>query len=66
METLKCIRRGIRNNSVYQYSLSTAWQVSTATYDNVSLFVTTPILAKIIVGCAIFNPDGTNAVYGWE
>lgn len=30
---------GIAGNSVYQYSLSTAWDVSTATYDSVSFSV---------------------------
>lgn len=46
------------NNSVYQYSLSTAWQVSTATYDNVS-FSHYANTSENYCRCAIFNPDGT-------
>ncbi len=46
------------SNSVYQYSLSTAWQVSTATYDNVS-FSHYADTTESFCRCAIFNPDGT-------
>lgn len=45
-------------NAVYQYSLSTAWQVSTATYDNVS-FSHYANTGEASCRCAIFNKDGT-------
>ena len=46
---------GLQNNSVYQYSLSTAWDVSTASYDSKSLSV-----ASQSTGASglFFNPDG--------
>lgn len=47
---------GYTGDSVYQYSLSTAWDLSSATYDSVSFSValqaTTPF-------ALIFKPDGT-------
>ena len=47
---------GDTSNSVYQYTLSTAWDVSTATYDSVSL----SILGQEDLPTGIFfKPDGT-------
>jgi len=47
---------GVSTDTVYQYSLSSAWDLSSASYDSVSLSVSvqdaTPFSAK-------FNPDGT-------
>jgi 6-phosphogluconolactonase (cycloisomerase 2 family) len=47
---------GVSTDTVYQYSLSLAWDLSSASYDSVSLAVSgqdaTPFSAK-------FNPDGT-------
>jgi DNA-binding beta-propeller fold protein YncE len=43
-------------DDIYQYSLSTAWDVSTASYDSVNLALS----ALITIGSGIFfNPDGT-------
>ena len=47
---------GAVNDSVYQYSLSTAWDLSTASYDSVSFSVTTQEAGP--VGIA-FKSDGT-------
>lgn len=44
------------NDSIYQYTLSTAWDVSTATYDSVSLSVSSQDTTPISI---YFNPDGT-------
>jgi sugar lactone lactonase YvrE len=43
-------------NSVYKYSLSTAWDVSTASYDSVSFSVGTQDSSPY---CIFFKPDGT-------
>ena len=43
-------------DTVYQYSLSTAWDVSTASYDSVSLSVSSQDSAPAEIR---FNPDGT-------
>ena len=45
------------NDSVYQYSLTTAWDLSTASYDSVSFSVSSQ--ASIPSGVR-FNPDGTS------
>ena len=47
---------GYVNDSIYQYSLSTGFDVSTASYDNVSFSVAGQIAAP---GGIIFNSDGT-------
>jgi hypothetical protein len=47
---------GFANNAVYQYSLSTAWDVSTASYDSVSFSVATQTTTP--EGLA-FKSDGT-------
>lgn len=44
------------NNALYQYSLSTAWDVSTASYDSVSFSVVTQ---ESIPTQVYFKPDGT-------
>ena len=44
------------NDTVYQYSMSTAWDVSTASYDNVSLSMSG---VEALPFEAEFNPDGT-------
>lgn len=47
---------GLSNNSVFQYSLSTAWDVSTASYDTVTFDATTQ--DGSVTGLA-FSADGT-------
>ena len=47
---------GITNDSVYQYSLSTAWDLSTASYDSVSFSVASQATAPQDIH---FKPDGT-------
>ena len=47
---------GSGNDSVYQYSLSTAWDVSTSTYDSVSLSVASQ---DIVPGSVRFSSDGS-------
>ena len=49
---------GQQNDNVYQYSLSTAWDVSTATYDSVSDAVTSPSLSPLF-----FDSTGDNYFY---
>mgnify|MGYP003632885527 CR=1 FL=1 len=44
------------NNSVFQYSLSTAWDMSTASYDSVSFSVTSQDGLPYTIS---FKPDGT-------
>ena len=48
------------NRRVYQYSLSTAWDISTASYDNISLQVT----FTSFWGSSVFSPDGTKLYVG--
>ena len=48
---------GTSGDSVFQYSLSTAWDVSTASYDSVSLSVAAE---ETIPEAAFFKPDGTS------
>ena len=48
---------GDANDSVYQYTLSTAWDVSTASYDSISLSVSPQTTALNDVH---FKPDGTS------
>ena len=47
---------GYTNDNVYQYSLSVAWDLSTASYDSVSFSVA---LQAPIPFALIFKPDGT-------
>ena len=47
---------GESNDRVYQYSLSTAWDVSTASYDSVSFSVQSQESSP---RCIFFKPDGT-------
>ena len=47
---------GYATDSIYQYSLSTAWDISTATYDNVSLDISA---TNPYPTCLKFNNDGT-------
>lgn len=47
---------GTQNDSVYQYSLSAAWDVSTASYDSVSLNVSPQDTGPTDI---TFKPDGT-------
>ena len=54
-------RYGTTDNTIYQYSLSTAWDVDTASYDNKS-YVFTSVLTGNNLNCFVFNADGT-AVY---
>jgi hypothetical protein len=48
-------------NTIYQYSLSTAWNVGTASYDNKS-YDSSSVLTGGELGCFVFNSDGS-AVY---
>ena len=48
---------GDTNNSIYQYSCSTAWDVSTASYDSKSFSVNAQETAPAGL---FFKPDGTN------
>jgi len=59
---------GTTNDTVYQYSLSTAWDVSTASYDSVSFSVssqsTTPVGMFIgNSGSNLYIYDGTEVIY---
>jgi len=47
---------GVVSDTVYQYSLSTAFDLSTASYDSVSFSVASQSLEPMDV---LFNPDGT-------
>jgi DNA-binding beta-propeller fold protein YncE len=47
---------GIGNDTVYQYSLSTAWDISTASYDNESFYVGSEDSSPYGL---FFKPDGT-------
>ena len=47
---------GVTTDRVYQYSLSAAWDVSTASYDNVNLFVQAQEGTPTDI---FFRPDGT-------
>jgi DNA-binding beta-propeller fold protein YncE len=53
---------GIVNDAVYQYSLSTAWDVSTASYDSVSFSVSSQ--SSDPQGGLVFSPDGTKMYVG--
>ena len=48
---------GFATDAVYQYSLSTAWDISTASYDSVSLSVSSQDAAPIAIE---LNADGTS------
>jgi hypothetical protein len=48
---------GYTNDAVFQYTLATAWDVSTATYDSVSFSVLAQDTAMFDIH---FSPDGTN------
>jgi hypothetical protein len=48
-------------NTIYQYSLSTAWNIGTASYDNKS-YDSSSVLTGGELGCFVFNSDGS-AVY---
>jgi hypothetical protein len=52
---------GSQNDNVYQYSLSTAWDVSTASYDSVSFSVASQETGPESV---TFSPDGTKMYVG--
>ncbi|MBA10728.1 MAG: hypothetical protein CMC73_05955, partial [Flavobacteriaceae bacterium] len=54
-------RAGTTDNTIYQYSLSTAWDPDTATYDNKS-YDFTAVLTGDELNCFVFNADGS-AVY---
>ena len=47
---------GDQNNAVYQYSLSTAFDISTASYDNLNFSVNSQASTPISI---LFKPDGT-------
>ena len=47
---------GQTNETLYQYSLSTSWDISTASYDSVSFLLTSQMTSVISMH---FKPDGT-------
>lgn len=51
----KVYMTGAVNDTVYQYSLSTAWDISTASYDSVSFSVSAQLSSP---SALFFNPDG--------
>jgi hypothetical protein len=51
------------SNNVYQYSLSTAWDVSTASYDGVGFSISTQVGTNN-VSSLLFSADGTNMYVG--
>ena len=60
---LKMYMVGNANDSVYQYSLSTAWDISTASYDSISFSVASQ---EINPSGISFKPDGTKMyIVGW-
>ena len=54
-------KAGTTDNTIYQYSLSSAWDPGTATYDNKSYDFTTQLTSDEL-NCFVFNNDGS-AVY---
>jgi len=54
-------KAGTTDNTIYQYSLSSAWDIDTATYDNKSYDFTTQLTSDEL-NCFVFNNDGS-AVY---
>jgi sugar lactone lactonase YvrE len=54
---------GSANDTIYQYSLSTAWDISTASYANKSLSVRN--LDRIVSGIA-FSDDGSRVYIGGQ
>ena len=54
-------RAGTTDNTIYQYSLSTAWDITTATYANKS-YDFSAVLTSDELSCFVFNNDGS-AVY---
>jgi sugar lactone lactonase YvrE len=61
---LKMYTNGTTNGRVYQYTLSTAWDVSTATYDSVFKSVSAQDTQMYD---AVFKPDGTKMyTIGWN
>tara|TARA_R110000751_G_scaffold17226_3_gene53510 strand:- start:17 stop:1234 length:1218 start_codon:yes stop_codon:yes gene_type:complete len=60
---LKMYVTGDTNNTVYQYTLSTAWLASSATYDSVSFSVGTQDTSP---RCAKFSTDGTKMLVAGE
>lgn len=62
---------GINNDTVYQYSLSTAWDISTATYDSVSVSLSgyTGSVKAIFFksdGTRLYVNGGGNVTYQWN
>lgn len=53
---------GAVSDSVYQYSLSTAWDISTASYDSQSVSVS----GSVNLGGFTFNSDGTKLFMGGD
>ena len=47
---------GFSNDTIYQYSMSTAWDLSTASYDSVSKSVSSQFASPVGI---FFKPDGT-------
>jgi DNA-binding beta-propeller fold protein YncE len=54
---------GAYNDKIYQYSLSSAWDISTASYDVVDLSIVSQDLSPLGI---VFNPSGTKFwIYGF-
>jgi DNA-binding beta-propeller fold protein YncE len=54
---------GATNNTIYQYTLSTAWDVSTLSYDNKSLNVSG---WDSVLTCVFLKSDGTKLYFGGD
>jgi len=52
----KMFALGYNNRAVFQYSLSTAWNIGTASYDSVSFSVSSQVTDGVDL---VFKPDGT-------
>ena len=52
-------RYGTTSNTIYQYTLSTAWDATTASYANKS-YDFTSVLTGNDLNCFVFNADGTS------
>lgn len=68
---LKMFIGGQTNDRIHQFTLSTAWDISTAVYDNVSMYVGAQATAMINIsfktdGSKIYITDSDNSVYQYS
>jgi sugar lactone lactonase YvrE len=57
LDGTKCYMTGTSKNTVYQYSCSTSWDVSTITYDGISVPVVDPGFSNVGIS---FSTEGTS------